>query len=625
MRSVDEMTEPTETTEKMAVKSRRPTIPWHPVALVVSLAAVAALIVGLAQLPNPTPATSTKAPATGAAGAGAASPASATLLPGDQMWGAWPSYLFGTNDTQNWDPQHSFETEPAIQQELKADHFPFIRVWFFQHSLIDGSPVTDAEQLTRMQAAQNAGMTCLGELPTANTMAYDEHIVTLMKGKCALYEFMNEPDIEGVQASAYVTAWKSEIPKLRAIDPNAKFGGPADYNYQGSQCAYNADGTSECFMQKVMQGMAASGVLPDFITFHWYPCWQDSASSCLAKASSYAKVTAIVKGWVRQYFHKALPVGITEWNPDPSAPMPAYTKDATWMTQFTTTALQSMQAAGLSFANQFDLANAGGYLTDDMVDIYHNGAPKPQYLAMKSLIAQARAGGGTAPLASPSASPATQAGAATPSTGPLTPGSVVFSDDFESGNTTQWTKVSAASGDSLAVTTTAPYQGTHALAIQKAVNSGDVFVRKALASGLTTADLSFAARLDHPTGHGMLQFAETLFGQSGQYFLGGIYLVYNASTGEKQLQYLDGRYQWHTCTAAPSYGAWHVFDLQLVSASDATGSFTLKMDGAVVCSASHIATASAGAGGLSGLAFGSIGSEASAGMNISIDDIRLTA
>ncbi|HET9110572.1 MAG TPA: hypothetical protein VFN78_07095 [Ktedonobacterales bacterium] len=618
MRAVDEMAE---------VKSRISTIPWHPIALVVSLAAVAALIVGLARMPTPTSATAT-APAAGAA---AASVAGGALLPGDQMWGAWPSYLFGTNDTQNWDPQHSFEMEPAIQQELKADHFPFIRVWFFQKSLIDGSPVTDVEQLTRMQAAQNAGMTCLGELPTANTMAYDEHIVTLMKGKCALYEFMNEPDAEGVQSAAYVTAWKSEIPKLRALDPGAKFGGPADYNYQGSQCTYSADGTSECFMQKVMQGMVASGVLPDFITFHWYPCWQDNASSCLAKASSYATVTDTVKGWVQQYFHKSIPVGITEWNADPSAPMPSYTKDAAWMSQFTTKALQAMQSAGLSFANQFDLANAGGYLTDDMVDIYHNGAPKPQYLAMKSLIAQARAGGGTAPAASPSASPSAspattaQAGAATPSTGPLAPGSVVFSDDFESGNTTQWTKVSAASGDSIAVTTTTAHQGTHALAIQKAAGSGDVSARKALASGLTTANLSFAARLDHPMGHGMLQFAEALFGQSGQYFLGGIYLVYNASTGDKQLQYLDGRYQWHTCTAAPSYGAWHVFDLQLVSASDATGSFTLKMDGAVVCSASNIATASAGATGLSGLAFGSIGSDASAGMDITIDDVRLTA
>ncbi|HEX8997228.1 MAG TPA: hypothetical protein VF812_14465 [Ktedonobacterales bacterium] len=614
--------------DRPAVTSRRlSALPWYPIALIVTLVATILGILGLTHLPAP--GASPAAQSARVSGQGLA-PSTAPLLPGEKLWGAWPNYLFGTNDTQNWDPQHSLETEPAIQQELKADHFPFIRAWFFQKSLIDGSPVTDAEQMTRIQAVHNSGMTCLAELPTGNTMAYDEHIVTMLKGKCAFYEFMNEPDIEGVHSDAYIAAWKTEIPKLRAIDPAAKFGGPADYNNQGNECSYSITGGSECFLQKVMKGMAASGVLPDFITFHWYPCWQEGAASCLAKADSYAEVTTTVRGWVRQYFHKDLPVGITEWNPDPSAPMPDYTKDATWMTQYTIRALRSMQSAGLSFANQLDLANAGGYLTDDMVDIYHNGAPKPQYLAMKALIASAMSGKGIAMTPgpqtpqTPSATSTASAGAAPPSATAV-PGAKVFADGFESGNTSAWSKVSAAAGDSATVTSSGAHQGSYALAINKAVGSGDVFARKALATGLTTLDLSFALRLDHPTGHGELQFAELLSGQQGQYFIGGLYLSYNAATSEEQLYYLDGQYKWHACSSAPSYGVWHVYDLRLVVEDVATGSLSLTLDGANICSASSIATAQAGQTAITAFALGSASSDPTTGMSMLLDDVRLTA
>lgn len=311
------------------------------------------------------------------------------LLPGETLWSGVPSYLFGTNDTQNWDPQHSFETEPAIAQELKADHFPFIRTWFFQHSLINGAPVSDAEQLARVNAVQQAGMTCLGELPTKNTLAYDEHIVQLLGNRCTLYEFMNEPSIEGYTAAAYLAVWNADIPHLRAINPQAKFGGPATYDDQGNDCTFTPLG-STCFMQKFLIGAAASGVLPDFVTFHWYGCWQDSAASCLAKAGSSAGAVRQVRDWVNQYLGArgpSIPIGVTEWNVDPSAPMPSYTQNASWLEQFSTTALEGMARGGASFADQFDLANAGGYNTDDMVDIYKNGAPKPQYIAMRALIA----------------------------------------------------------------------------------------------------------------------------------------------------------------------------------------------------------------------------------------------
>ena len=67
--------------------------------------------------------------------------------------------------------------------------------------------------------------------------------------------------------------------------------------------------------------MAQSGNLPDFVTFHWYPCWNDTASSCLAKASTYTAQAQMVIGWVQQDFPgHSIPVGISEWNADPGNP-----------------------------------------------------------------------------------------------------------------------------------------------------------------------------------------------------------------------------------------------------------------------------------------------------------------
>lgn len=309
------------------------------------------------------------------------------LLPGETLWDGVPSMLWGTNDSQNWDPQHNLITEPAIQQEVKADHLALIRTWLFQIDLLSNQPETDAYQQSKVQAALNTGARLLCELPTGNSMAYDEHMVTLFAGKCSYYEFMNEPDIENVPLATYLSEWASEIPRLRAIDPHALFGGPATAPTNFGCVTVN--GTTECYMQRALRGMAQSGVKPDFVTFHWYPCWQNSASYCLTLAASYGDEARAVRGWLTQYFGAAgarMPIGVTEWNVDPSAPMPAYTKDTCWIEQYSVMALKNMAEAGVSFANQYDLANYAGYGSDDMVDVYHNGAAKPQYVALLRLI-----------------------------------------------------------------------------------------------------------------------------------------------------------------------------------------------------------------------------------------------
>ena len=302
--------------------------------------------------------------------------ATSSLLPGQQLWkDRVSSFLFGTNDTQEWST-NNVETDPAIQQALKAAHFTVMRTFFFDKSLLDSHPTTDAEIDQRLRTIEKSGMTCLGVLEPILDPAFIKHVVLYAGNRCNLYEFANEADTVGMSMRQYVQIWNTLIPQLRKINPHAKFSGPvvADYTQ----------------VQPFLVGVKASGILPDAISFHWYPCGgNDSSSSCLAKVDTFAQVTTQVKEWVGEILGKDLPVGITEWNYDAGNPPGSYGKDPAFMTQFTTLALQSMIHAGLDFANQFDAASDAGMGGLDMFDV-NTGQPKPQYYAIKNLISRYR-------------------------------------------------------------------------------------------------------------------------------------------------------------------------------------------------------------------------------------------
>jgi hypothetical protein len=222
-------------------------------------------------------------------------------------------------------------------------------------------------------------MTCLGVLHNIFDLEFDKHVVTYAGNRCRLYEFGNEPDLAGASIGTYLQQWNKAIPLLRKISPGASFIGPVTYNDQG-----NHD-----FMRNFLEGVKTSGVLPDAVSFHWYPCYQDTREACLAKASSYGEVAMGVRSEVQATLGKDLPIGITEWNYDPGNPPPAYGDDPKFITQFSANALQAMIQAGVAFACQFDAASYSGYGRLDMFDINTN-QPKSQYLAIKSLIAKYR-------------------------------------------------------------------------------------------------------------------------------------------------------------------------------------------------------------------------------------------
>lgn len=297
-------------------------------------------------------------------------------LPGQERWkDGVSSFLFGTNDTQEWS-DNNIETNDSFQQLLKSAHFTLMRTFFFDKSLADGHATTDAEIELRLKTIENSGMTCLGVLFNIFNVSFDEHVVTQAGHRCLLYEFGNEPDYNGISVNAYLQQWDTVIPLLRHINPQAKFIGPVVAN-------------SLNYIQQFLAGVETSKVFPDAISLHWYPCYEFPKATCLAMASSVKDVVAQVRQITQQTIGKNLPIGVTEWNFDPGNPPPSYGDDKNFIIQFSTQALQSMIQAGVAFACQFDAASYSGYGHLDIFDIT-TSQPKPQFYAIAAIIAQYR-------------------------------------------------------------------------------------------------------------------------------------------------------------------------------------------------------------------------------------------
>lgn len=305
------------------------------------------------------------------------------LLPGQQVWKQGvSSFLFGTNDTQEW-ADDNVETNQGVQQALKDAHFTLMRTFFFDKSLADEHATTDAEIEQRIKTIENSGMTCLGVLVNIMNIAFAQHVVRYLGSRCNIYELGNEPDYNGYTLSTYLKQWNTDIPILRQINPQAKFIGPVT----AGACDDSVSITdSSCFMIGFLRGVKSSGILPDAISFHWYPCYQESKASCLSKAATYGQETRKVKSWVQGILGKNLPVGITEWNYDPGVPPPDY-GDA-FMQQFTSDALHAMIQAKLDFAAQFDALSYSGYGRQDLFDVKQHDQPKVQYYTIKQIISQ---------------------------------------------------------------------------------------------------------------------------------------------------------------------------------------------------------------------------------------------
>ncbi len=293
-------------------------------------------------------------------------------LPGQQTWkDNISSFLFGTNDTYEWYKQN-IQTETSIQQALRDAGFTLMRSFFFDN-------LSDAEIEKRITTIEQSGTHCLGVITNIYNSSFDEHLIRYLGQRCDLFEFGNESDYNDISIESYLQQWNTLIPLLRSINPQAKFIGPVTYNELGK----------DNYMQLFLQGVKASGVLPDAVSFHWYPCFDDPQNACLSKVSSIADAVQYVRNLVLGTFGKNLPIGVTEWNFDPENPPPAYGDNADFIQQFTTNALRTMAQSGVAFACQFDAASFAGYGHLDMFNVM-NDQPKPQYYAIKAMIQEYR-------------------------------------------------------------------------------------------------------------------------------------------------------------------------------------------------------------------------------------------
>jgi hypothetical protein len=331
--------------------------------------------------------------AQGAGGGGGSTPA--PQLPGATTWknGA-SSYLFGTNDSINYSTPN-VDTLPSVQAYLKQGGLTLMRTWAYDN-------YSDASIRQRITTIENSGMQCMMMLGSVDDVAWMKHVVSMLGSECNIYEFGNEPDNPTNHTNiAQETAWwVADIPQLRALNPNAVFGGPTvtwSGGTDGSNGSYPSD--IAYFLAKT----AAAGVRADFISYHDYPCTKStSTADCLSNTPgdiSYNYNQVIT--WEQQYYGKTVPTGISEYNFDPgSQNLFAWGENSTFMYQWTQTALDAIVATHMAFANEYTTLNYAGYGNLDMFSDSAPYGPKAQFYGIVASV-EKYGGQSTVPIPNP--------------------------------------------------------------------------------------------------------------------------------------------------------------------------------------------------------------------------------
>jgi len=283
-------------------------------------------------------------------------------LAGGKGW----SFIFGSNFPPNY-TTNTIENTPAIQNLVKQAGITLLRV-----AIADGA--ADSEINARANACAACGCAMLVILPH-NDLTFNEHLVTLLGSKCNLYELSNEPDLNSITWQQYLSYWNNQIPALRKINPNAAFGGPA----------LGAFSNVSSYLVPWLNGCKSSGVIPDFVSYHDYPCYQISQTACQPKAPNIGNDGASLRQTVINTLGYSLPIACTEWNIDPTSSPPSYTTQSSFVTPWFHTALDSMVSNNLDMACQFDAGSGDSYR--DMIST-SSYQPQADYQPMVDKIKQ---------------------------------------------------------------------------------------------------------------------------------------------------------------------------------------------------------------------------------------------
>jgi hypothetical protein len=335
------------------------------------------------------------------------------LLPGETTWSSGAlSYEFGTNDTIDYGSPN-VDTLPSVQAALSLGGLTLDRIWAYS-----GSPTsTPASIQQKIVAGKNAGMTCMFMLGQTDDLTWLESTVQLSEPLgCHIFEFGNEPDnggsIQGTIAN-YTSQWISAIPVLRSM-PQCETNGVPDINkcaFGGPAVTWSASNntlTNSKYPDDISYFLGtakAAGVLPDFVTYHDYPCQKaTSEAQCISMTPGDFQwnYDTVLSDEQTQLGH-SIPTGVTEYNFDPgTANLYNWAGDSAFMYQWTKTALDAIVSLHIPFANQFTSLNYSGYGDLDMFSDSAPYGPKPQFYAM---VAEVEKYGGPSTLAIPNPLP----------------------------------------------------------------------------------------------------------------------------------------------------------------------------------------------------------------------------
>ncbi len=345
-------------------------------------------------------------------------------LPGQVAWnnGA-TSTLFGENDTYRYSATNA-GTTPSIVQQTADAHIGVIRTWFFKSEYDARNkvwvPTSDDMINERLTTAEKTGATtivCVLRDIMDEDLPRLKHFVTVAGNRCDMYEFGNEsdtvqywdPSANGGQGAwvqpwpwgveKYIDLWKTAIPQLRQINPNAKFGAlvsPGLTNFQAWIDWFGpATNTADA---------KAQGYYPDFMSWHEYyggdgHSWQQ----VIAEVPNQVKSTATAaRSKVDQYYDSGMPLINSEWGmlggedqnyvnrlrSDPNA--------FQYQHDFIMAVEDALTQSGLDLAVHFDWAQGNGKLFDSFdvgdPDLALPGNPNGQFFGMKDAIAKYRDG-----------------------------------------------------------------------------------------------------------------------------------------------------------------------------------------------------------------------------------------
>lgn len=267
----------------------------------------------------------------------------ANLLPGQQLINGVSSYLFGSNMAQEGWADHTIRNNAQMQALIKQAGITLMRC-----SIVAGSSDAFIDQTAA--ACQAMGTAMIVILDHGN-LSWNQHLVGYLGNRCNLYEFSNEPDLGGISWQSYLSFWNQHIPALRALNANAAFIGPALGVFANLQT----------YLVPWLQGCQSSGVLPDAISYHIYPCTGNyTASTCAPRATSFQSAAQKVDAAVSGVLGHTLPQALTEWNIDAANPVHSFALDPSFVPTWTKQALDSMAAAGIAIACQWDAGSGAG-------------------------------------------------------------------------------------------------------------------------------------------------------------------------------------------------------------------------------------------------------------------------